>query len=272
MSAPSVLAKLGVGGERSRRAREQLGRASAELVLALRRVVPFLTRKRIAVIAAPPRTSLFAELPQAIPDIAFRAPLVAGPTHTGGVLCIDSVGLSRILDGVLGGGDMPAPPLDAGALSSAQTALATRAAASILRAFADALRGSLGLAVEARAGGPAASDSGACAVLSFAIAGGGVIALALPVSVLSDGEGVAENGDVRIAAAMVDVEVDVVAELGKMRMPLETLAALAVGDVLPLPLPLEERARVCAGGAVLFRGRPTAIGLAIGIAIERHAT
>lgn len=271
MSGTSGLVRIGISGERSRRAQEILGRASADLVLAVRRVLPFLTRKHVAVVAAPPRTTLFSDLEAAVPNIAFTAPFTAGPAGACGVVAIDAPGLSRILDGVLGGGDMPATVLTAGSLSSAQSALAARVSASIVRAFAEALRSKLGLAVEAAAGATPA-DAGACAVLSFAIAGGGVIALAVPVAVLSDGEAPAETNDSRIAALMVDVEVDVVAELGKVRMPLQALAALAVGDVLQLPLPLDERARVCAGGAVLFRGRPTASGLAIGIAIERHAT
>jgi flagellar motor switch protein FliM len=103
------------------------------------------------------------------------------------------------------------------------------------------------------------------------MAGGGLVVLGLPLSVLSEGESTTES-DGAMAAAMEDVEIDVVAELGKVRVPLSTLSSLAVGDVLQLPLSLDDRARVCAGGAVLFRGRPTAIGLTIGVAIERHGT
>lgn len=271
MSGPSGLVRIGITGERSRRAEESFGRASADLVQALRRTLPFLTRKHIAVVAAPPRTTFFSDLGTILPNIAFTAPFQARSTGACGVVAIDAQGISRILDGVLGGGEQTATELKAGSLSSAQSALAARVSAGIVRAFAEVLRSKLGLVIEA-ANGAAPAESGACAVLSFAIAGGGVIALAMPVAMLSDGEAPSEANDPRIAAAMIDVEVDVVAELGKVRVSLQALAALAVGDVLQLPLPLDERARVCAGGAVLFRGRPTASGLAIGIAIERHAT
>jgi len=266
----SGLARLGTSGERSRRAQDNLGRASADLVLALRRVLPFLTRKRVAVVAAPPRTVLFAELAEAVPDLTFTMPFVAGPSRAPGVIAIDATGIARILDGVLGGGDgdpsLPAPTT----LSSAQIALAGRVVEGVLRAFAAALRARLGLAIELTGG--AATDAGAGAVLSLAMAGGGVVAIVLPLSVLGEGLGAVDSSDSRMAAVVVELELDVVVELGKVRMPLSALASLAVGDIVQLSLSLDEQARVCAGGVVLFRGRPTATGVTIGIAIERHAT
>jgi flagellar motor switch protein FliM len=264
----SGLARLGIAGERSRRAQDNLGRASADLVLALRRVLPFLTRKRVAVIAAAPRTFLFAELAEAVPDLAFTMPFAAGARRAPGILAIDGVGAARILDGVLGGGDGEPGVPGAPALSSAQLALAGRVAETVLRAFSEALRSRLGVALEPVTG-TAVTDAGAGALLSFALAGGGVVALAIPLSVLGIGEGAVETNDGRMAAAMVDVEVDVVVELGKVRLPLSRLATLAVGDIVNLALSLDEHAHVCAGGAVLFRGRPTATGATIGIAIDR---
>ena len=143
----SGLARLGITGERSRRAQENLGRASADLVLALRRVLPFLTRKRVAVIAAPARTVLFAELAEAIPDLAFTMPFAAGARRAPGILAIDGVGAARILDGVLGGGEGE-PAAGGPPLSSAQLALAGRVAEGVLRAFSEALRARLGVALE----------------------------------------------------------------------------------------------------------------------------
>ncbi len=142
----------------------------------------------------------------------------------------------------------------------------------IPRAFGGALGSRLGLTIEVTAGATP-TRVGVGVLLTFALAGGGVLALALPIAVLGDAQAAADAAvDGRIAAALVDVEVDVVAELGKVRLPLSALSALAVGDIVHLSLPLDERARVCAGGAVLFRGRPTASGGTIGIAIEGQAT
>src|SRR5262249_55403126 len=105
------------------------------------------------------------------------------------------------------------------------------------------------------------------------IEGGGKVFLALPLAAVMQDEEAAEptHLDSGIAAAMTDVELDVVAELGKVRLPLEAIASLAVGDVIRLSLPLDERARVCAGGATLFHGRPTASGHVVAVAIERSA-
>ncbi len=267
----SGLARLGITGERSRRAQDNLGRASADLVLALRRVLPFLTRKRVAVVAAPARAVLFAELAEAVPDLVFKMPFTAGARRAPGILAIDAVGAARILDGVLGGGEEDPSAGGAGELSSAQLALAGRVGETILRAFSDALRARLGVALEPMAG-TATTEAGAGALISLALAGGGVVSLVIPLSALGIPEAAADTGDARMAAVMVEVEIDVVAELGQVRLPLSRLATLAVGDVIQLSLSLDEEARVCAGGTVLFRGRPIASGVTIGIAIERHAT
>ena len=86
---------------------------------------------------------------------------------------------------------------------------------------------------------------------------------------LGIGDGAVETNDGRMAAVVVEVEVDVVVELGKIKLRLSRLATLAVGDVVHLSLSLDEHAHVCAGGAVLFRGRPTTSGATIAIAIDR---
>jgi len=280
MSSSTELVRIGITGERSRRAQEILGGTSPALVLALRRELPFLTRKRIAVVAAPPRTTLYGDVELAVPNIVFTTTFSTGAVGAApsrspsarGALFFDSTALARVLDGVLGGGEPDVAPIAPGAVSAAQSALAGRVAAGILRAFVDVFRARLGLGLEQTASAPP-TDTGACVVLSFSIADGGTIGLAVPIAGLHDGDEPSDTADDgRIAAVLVDVEVDVVAELGKVRMPLQALASLRVGDLLQLTLPLEERARVCAGGAVLFHGRPTASGLAIGIVIERHAT
>ena len=267
----SGLARLGTSGERGRRAQDTFGRASADLVAALRRVLPFLTRKRVAVVAAPARTVLFAELESAVPNIAFTMAFASGPNQAPGVLAVDAAGIARILDGVLGGGELEPSAEPSTTLSSAQLALGSRVAEGVLRAFGEAVRARLGIVLEAMPGATP-TQAGAAAVVAFTLAGGGVVALALPLSVLGDNHSSVESSNGRIAAVMVDVEVDVIAELGKVRLPLSALAALAVGDIVQLSLPLDERARICAGGAVLFRGRPTAAGASIGIAIERQST
>lgn len=270
MSAPSELARLGTSGERSRRAQETLARASSELLAALRRALPFVARKRISVVAAPPRTKLFTEIASTIPNLAFSTAFSLRRSGRG-LLAVDAVGIARILDGALGGGDPIEGEVSEGPLSSARLALANKVAAALLAGFGEALRARLSIEIDPTPASGAPPETGACAAISFTMAGGGHIVLALPLAALVEGDHTTE-GDGAMAAAIEDVEIDVVAELGKVRVPLSALSALAVGDVLTLPLAIDDRARVSAGKIVLFRGRPTAVGTTIGIQIERHGT
>ncbi|MDB4947091.1 MAG: hypothetical protein JWP97_6625 [Labilithrix sp.] len=267
-SQPNALAQLGTSGERSRRAQGNLDRASGELASSLRRVLPFLSRKRVAVIAGPARSALFAELPESIPNLAFTVPFVAGPTRAPGVLALDAMAVHRVLDGVLGGGDPDPDNVARTELSSAQTALASRVVETILKAFAEALKTRLGLTIEL-APGAGLTTAGVGAVCTLTIAGGGIVAIAVPLSVLDESPAAKASSDGAMAAAMVDVEVDVVAELGKVKIPLTALASLQVGDVVQLTLGLDECARICAGGAEIFRGKPKSNGGSIGIEIVK---
>jgi len=267
------LEALSVAGGRGRAACARIGEIAPELANALRRAVPFLARKRVAVRPEPPRCLPFAEL--ATDDgIVHASAFTARPAGTQtrsstlrGLVLFDEVALARILDGVLGG--------DGGATnavatpSSAQSALASRIAGGMLKAIGDILAARLGLAVEPTPSKDVAA--GAAVVVPLTIEGGGTIHLALPLSAISrdDEDSEPPHMDSGIAAAMTDVELDVVAELGRVRLPLEALAQLAIGDVIRLSLPLDERARVCAGGATLFHGRPTASGHVVAVAIER---
>ena len=267
----SGLAQLGTTGERSRRAQANLDRAASDLASALKRVLPFLTRKRVAVVAAPARTALFAELATAIPKLTFTMAVACGPNRTGGVIALDAFGAARLLDGTLGGGDVDPNAEENTQLSSAQSALAGRVVENVLKGFAEALKSRLGLVIEAMPG-TATTTAGAAAIVTLNLAGGGAVSLALPLSVLDDSPAVADPKDTGMADAMIDVEVDVIAELGKVRLPLSRIAGLAVGDIVQLSLPLDERARVSAGGAVLFRGKPKSAGASIGIEIDAPRT
>lgn len=267
------IANLGTSGERARKASERLGSASSELVLALRRSLPFLTRKRVAVVADPARCALFSNLASAVPDVVFEVPFTVTGTRPSqreaAALVFDRIALARLLGGVLGGDDdIPRPSSDEPMkLSAAQSVLAARVCNGVLRAFMEVLESRIG--VSASTGCAEEASSGPCAVVVLALAGGGRIALAVSIAALVAPEAAAPAApDARMAAVLEDVEVDVVAQLGTVRMAIDTVANLAVGDVVPLPLALSERARVCAGGTVLFRGRPTASGTVIGIAID----
>lgn len=233
--------------------------------------MPFLARRRVTVTAEPPRCKSFAEL--AADDTIVHVQPFQVTRGGRGLLLVDETALARILDGVLGGQPGAIAELQrtpSGGLSSAQAALAGRVSGTMLRAFGEVTSHKLGVPIE-----PIAAkeiESGAAVVVTLCMEGGGRILLALPLSSIRLTEEPVQDGEIDsgIAMAMTDVEVDIVAELGKVRLPLETIAGLKVGDVLRLSLPLDERARVCAGGAVLFQGRPTASGESVAVALERQ--
>ena len=277
-AAPTVkqLEALSASGGRGRAACARLVELAPELASALRRAVPFLSRKRVGVRAEPARCVSFAELASdgsIVHVSAFTArPTGAQPSPSSlrGLVLFDEVALARILDGVLGGDG--ASSTGVARPTSAQSALGARVAGSMLKALGEVLSSRLALAVQ-----PTTSknvETGAAVVLPLALEGGGKVLLALPLSAISHDEedSLPPHVDSGIAAAMTDVELDVVAELGKVRLPLEAIAQLAVGDVIRLSLPLDERARVCAGGATLFHGRPTASGHVVAVAIERASS
>lgn len=265
-----------VPGGRGRAACTRIDDASGALAAALRRAVPFLSRHRVAVTAEPARCIPFAELASdgsIVHASSFTARGVGrgspGTASLRGLVLFDETALARILDGVFGGDG--SPTAKSAGPTSAQSALASRVTGSMLRAFGQVLASRLSLAIE-----PATSkdiEAGAAVILTLVMDGGGKVVLALPLSAVTRDEEVAEpsHSDSGIALAMTDVVLDVVAELGRVRLPLEAIARLAVGDVIRLSLPLDERARICAGGATLFHGRPTASGHVVAVAIERPA-
>ena len=73
-------------------------------------------------------------------------------------------------------------------------------------------------------------------------------------------------------AAVAEVELEVVAELGRVRLMLARIASLRVGDVLRLPLSVDAPARLHVGGHGLFLGTPITRGSQIAIEISGHGT
>jgi flagellar motor switch protein FliM len=271
------LEALSVPGGRGRAACARVAELASDFGGALRRAVPFLSRRRVTVTAEPARCVPFAVLasdPTFVHASAFSIRATGTPSPSSaaavrGIVLLDEVALARFLDGVLGGDGTASGT--ASTPSSAQTALASRVTASMLRAFGDVMSARLSLLIESTVSKDVAA--GTAVVLGLAMEGGGKVMLAIPLSAIMQDEeaAVPDHIDSGLAAAMTDVELEVVAELGRVRLPLEMLATFAVGDVIRLSLPLDERARICAGGATLFHGRPTASGHVVAVAIESRA-
>lgn len=72
--------------------------------------------------------------------------------------------------------------------------------------------------------------------------------------------------------AVAEVELEIVAELGRVRLALTRIAKLRVGDVVRLPLSVDAPARLHVGGHGLFLGKPTTRGSQIAVEISGHGT
>lgn len=76
-----------------------------------------------------------------------------------------------------------------------------------------------------------------------------------------------ERVDWRIAATMREVRVNVVAELGRLKLKLGDLAKLRVGDTLRLDVQVNGEIDVRVENQALFKGRPTTLGSQLAIEI-----
>jgi flagellar motor switch protein FliM len=273
-AAAQPLMRLHEGSERSRRACARFDGIARLLESAVKRSLPYLVRARTPVVAAPVEVGLYGEIVERLSSPRYVAPLRAGACDVG-ALVLDAQAVARGLDGVLGGGKGEPSRLDPGGLSAPQAALAARLTRGLCAAFDEVLT-RLDVRIEIAPGSAPERHGGLFLACSIAIGGDdapGHIVLLLPstaveVSVAPPAPVGANNP--LAAAALAAVEVEIVAELGRVRVPLARIASLKVGDVLRLPLPVDAPARVVAGGRPLFDGRPTTRGAQIAIEVARH--
>jgi flagellar motor switch protein FliM len=264
-------------GERVRRASSVLEREATQLAAALRRAVPFLARRGVPVTLSYARATPISELVADLPRPLYAMPLIADPSGGRGALVLDANAIAVFLDGALGGNGTSLPALNEGGLTSAQSALMARLARGIVPAFSDVLSARAG--VRLRAAAPDAGEAEmegaliACA-LEFAVESNvaRVILLLpkeslLPAADESDAPP-ARTADRRVEAVLDDVELEVVAELGRVPMKLSDAACLRVGDTLRLDLLVGAPVTVRADGRALMKGRPSTSGGRIVVRIE----
>ncbi len=276
MSDAQALVRLGLGGDRARRACEKLSLEQRALEAAVRRSLPYLGRRNIPVAAAAARTALRTELMAQIIQPYYVSPLGVGVGgRATGALVIDAKAIAHGLDGMLGAGLGAPPELDPAGLSAAQAALAARLARSLVAAFNEVLAplgAPLSMADDSP-GGQGGTVLVACAVQIGDEDTAGTIVLLVPAGAIAT-QGAAEASpslpDPAMAEAVADVELEMVAELGRVRLNLTKIARLRVGDVVRLPLSIDTPARLHVGGRNLFSGSPTTRGAQIAVSISGH--
>ncbi len=274
-SAGAPLLRLALEGQRIRKAAATLERVGPKLINALRRSVPFLSRRGVGITLTPVRAVPLAELLGTLAKPVHTSKLVVQPGFSAGALFIDAGAASLFLDGVLGGDGQSLPDLNAGGLSGPQSALIAGLSANIVRAFSATFAAALGLSLEPAQGsaGDDHRDESAplACVLELADGAGHVVLVLGKEAVLPPGAepaslaAPAENP--RIANVLADVELLLVVELGRVPLRVGQLAALKVGDTLRLDVPVNGLVSVRADGHELMRGRPTSSGGRIAVNI-----
>jgi flagellar motor switch protein FliM len=265
MSEAAGLLRFAAEGARVRKAASSLEQASSFLASALKRALPFLGGRgetvQLSFARAMPVGDLLGELSR--PIHATRLVLDPGAAH--GALVLDAGAISTILDGVLGGDGRTPPTLDPAGLSAPQIALVARVVDGIVRSFSEVLSRKFDITLRSIA--PDADDAmaeGAPIACCLEITGGTqvgrVVLLLAKESLLTKAESrehPARAEDPRVAAVVESVEVELVAELARTRMPIGALSRLQVGDTIRLEVPVGGVVDVRIDGRVLLRGRPT---------------
>jgi flagellar motor switch protein FliM len=264
---PVKLLRFALEGERVRRAAQVLERESPRLAAALRRALPFLARRSVPISLSYSRAVPVAELLESLPRPIHATQLVITPGGGGGALLFDSGAIGLFLDGVLGGSGASLPELHA-TLTGPQTALVAGLANGVVRALSDALSSSLGMTLACRSteihDATVESAPIACLLEIGSEGSVGRVALLLAkeplLAACPDAEPPSIGPDPRVASVLEGVELDLVAELGSVRMRLFDVARLEVGDTLHLDAAVGATVSVCAEGRELFRARPTTSG------------
>jgi flagellar motor switch protein FliM len=273
------LFRFALEGERVRKASAVLERESPRLAAAIRRAVPFLSRRGVPVALAYAKAMPIAELLGGVQRPFHATHLVTTPGSAHGALLLDAVAIAMFLDGVLGGDGQSLPVLNPAGLSGPQAALVAGLSSGIVRAISEALSPAIGVRLECRpAGIDEATAESAPIACALEFGEGDTIGraiLLLPKEVLLAAVDQSDpppgsGPDPRIVSVLENVELDLVVDLGRVGMRLGAVAALKVGDTVRLDVPVNGTVVVRAEDQELLRGRPTTSGGRIAVKISGH--
>jgi len=274
MNDTQALVKLGLASDRAKRASKRLEGEARTLETAVKRALPHLVRRKIPVNAGESAPVLHGEALASL-ERPFHVTALRIGGHAA-ALVLDGKAIGHGLDGMLGAGRGEVPTLDPAGLTPAQVALATRVARGLVASFDEALARS-GMRVELATEAADAQHGSVLVAATVKIGEGdatGSIVLLVSAAALDVApDGAPPPSPTPVAAtqaAVADVELEVVAELGRVRVSLARIAALRVGDVMRLPLPVDSMARLHVGGRALFSGKPTVKGSQIAVELSRH--
>jgi flagellar motor switch protein FliM len=265
---------LGVpeGGGPSRRAITAIELKAEGVTRAVRRAIPFLGKSGTTVSRGDAHAGLFVDLEGLTEAPRYVTHLATDPRGLRAALMFDKKLLSFVIDGMLGGNGSDMPELPATGLTGPQIALARRMSDALVRELAIALEATLGFRLtHLREVGDRPPD-GTFVMLPIHFGDGGArgtLTLALARdALLTANEGPRAGPiDERVSHALEEVEIDLIAELGRIKMSLADLMGLHVGTVLRVDLAVGGAVSVRSGEEQLFSGQPTTSGTQLAIRI-----
>ena len=270
-----------------------MDRAAPELAHAFRRAVPFLTKRRIRLVPGPAQLVRSDELPADLTPPVYVAHLASEPGGARAALLVDGPAVAFLLDGTLGGDCSRPPALPSAKLSGPLAAFMARICQQAALSLSDALAATVGLKLRPLPGpsGERSTTGSLIALpLEFAPPAGaeqpedepaqrknGRVVFAISKSALEGAQTErrtprAHRPDPRLTYVVGEAEIELTAELGRMRLCLSRLAALRPGDVLQLDVPLGSPVEVRVRDVVVLRGLPTAVGAHVGVRLVSRAS
>lgn len=237
---------------------------------AARRTLPFLVKRHARV--APDAVNIV--------DLGAERLVAQGPIYevllaepggsAWGLLTFNNEALGLMLEGVLGAAEGASATSLGAELTLAQAALVGKLARALAQDFIQAveLEAGIKLKIELAHGvgsgdeREASQSDGLCIDCRFeGIPGGSILSIALGAEALESAAKdndtpAAQSGDPRMAEAVCDVPIDLVAELGSVTLGLKRVLNLKVGQVLRLTTAVDDPVTIRVAGLKKFVGAP----------------
>jgi flagellar motor switch protein FliM len=255
---------------RLRAAMQAMGRVAVHFARLARRTMPFLVKRRSRLV---PGAVAFVDLgadPRVVHGPVFEVLLEEKDGPGWGCLIINADALAIILEGALGGAGDGASAALGSELTVAQAALVSKVVRQLADDLRRAVREEVGVALDVTlAHGVATGDERDAAwgdglgvdCVFEGLASAAKVAVSMGAEALEaalkekDGDE-PMLGDPRMAEALHDVPVEIVAELGRVSLGLRRLLTLQPGQVLRLSSAVDDPAVIRVEGVAKFVGSP----------------
>jgi flagellar motor switch protein FliM len=236
-----------------------------------RRTLPFLVRQRARLVPQPVSLCAAGSVSGCRAGVRFEARLEAEDGPAWAAIVLNAEALALLLESALGRGSADGAARLGAELTLAQSALIARIVRSLAADYAAAVRAEASLvlrvgemrAVRAHEPGDTSNVDGLMVDCTFGeLCPEAAITILISAEALESAareqaeEELPDAADPRIAEAVRDVPVEVVAELGRVVLGLRQVLELKVGQVLRLPAATDDPVLVRVGGVRKFDATP----------------